>query len=255
MKKKIKTLGILYRISKYGDTSLILKTFTRDEGLISILAKGARSSSTQTAFQTLGIYELVLYKPLETGLYLLSESTLLLVYDFSQNTGLWCLAQCGCELISQILISGDEYLQYYDLQKLYLDYLNEHHEAGIYIFWRFWLRVMELLGLSYDLSNCHRCSKPLGNAAFVEKGTGALICIECAQQSHYPEHVSALSVRSIKIISKLPVIGNYVQSLSIDFTSIVQINQIIRDFFETHLHKPLHLKSLIIYEQLFSNGT
>ncbi len=72
----IKCKGIVLRLTRYGDTSVIVTAFTDTDGIQSFLVKGARSAQKQSKmafFQPLTLLELVVYKKDNASLQHLRE--------------------------------------------------------------------------------------------------------------------------------------------------------------------------------------
>ena len=92
MKQRVRSLGCLARLSEYSESSLILRFFTRDLGAVSVLAKGIRRAQTRNQLMALGEYELNLYPPTESGLYLLGEISSIKERDLSAGPQHW--ARC-----------------------------------------------------------------------------------------------------------------------------------------------------------------
>ena len=73
----IKTQGIVLRFVRYGESSVIVTLFTRQEGLQSYMLKGIRSSksgSKMALFQPLNLLELVAYHREQNGINHIRES-------------------------------------------------------------------------------------------------------------------------------------------------------------------------------------
>jgi DNA repair protein RecO (recombination protein O) len=78
-----KTQGIVLKQVKYGDTSLIVKMYTRDYGLLSFMVKGVRSSRSKgkaAMMQPLMLLDLVLYLKSNQNLKSLREFQYSYVY-------------------------------------------------------------------------------------------------------------------------------------------------------------------------------
>lgn len=71
-----KTRGIVLRLTRYGETSVIVSVFTESDGLQSYLVKGARKTrrdSRMALFQPLTILDLVVYQRAQARLHHLRE--------------------------------------------------------------------------------------------------------------------------------------------------------------------------------------
>ena len=122
--RKSKLTGILLKQSEYSDSSLVLKFFCINHGLISVLAKGIRRKTEREQLNNLCEYELELYEPREVGLWLLVEHCQLQDFSRLANPATWAAAECGLELASQMMVSPDEHSLIYLLTTSYLTYLQ-----------------------------------------------------------------------------------------------------------------------------------
>jgi len=262
LKRKIKSVGILYHIMDYGDSSQIFKAFTHFAGEISILAKGFRKQTKTQIPECFNEYEFILYEPLDRGLYLLSE------LNFIQNFGLrydpkaLAAAACSCELLSNLILPDDELGVYYHYLSSYLLYLKEHRSNVIALFWRFFLRILINLGLPFSLERCHLCNNVLGQKVYVSRDGGGLHCEACflagfsvggsitRSEEADQEWQSILSDESRRIVHLLPEIGLYLENMTISPTTIREINRLFVSYFQNHFHKTMNLKALKVLEAL-----
>jgi DNA repair protein RecO (recombination protein O) len=90
----LKTSGIVLSSIRYGDTSIIVKIFTRELGLKSYLVNGVRTmgkSSKIALYQPLTLLDLVVYEKENAGLQRISEAKLQrahqrIPFDFSRTS-------------------------------------------------------------------------------------------------------------------------------------------------------------------------
>lgn len=79
-----KTRGIVFRFTKYGDTSVIVNIFTHQFGLQSYIVNGARSKSSRgiiSLYQPLTLLELVVYHRENSGIQRIKEVKCLHAYQ------------------------------------------------------------------------------------------------------------------------------------------------------------------------------
>lgn len=250
MKAKLRIRGIVLKLSPYGDSSRIIRVFSREMGLIGILAKGIRKSTDKTQFIVMQEYDFELYAPLETGLYLFSSADPLTESSLYLYPAIWTTAECGIELIENLELSQDEYTVYYDLLHRYLGYLNGVKENGILIFWRFFLRVLQVCGLDMQSRKCGLCEDDQHPISGIDLSTGSLICCNC-ETEHQSSSVRRLSPMAEKIFNALPEIGNHLNDFRLDRGLVNEINELFLSYWECHLHKQLKLKSLGVLSQFY----
>ncbi len=112
MARTVSTRGLVLRCIDYSETSQIVSFFTRDEGIVDLLAKGSRrprnaSSSFSSPFDLAGWYDLV-YRKRGGDLHLATEGQL--VEGFShlrRDLECWLDANLALEVLAKSFIRGD----------------------------------------------------------------------------------------------------------------------------------------------------
>ena len=113
-----KTRGIVVSFIKYGDTSIIVKIFTREVGLRSYIVNGVRSGSKSNKmafYQPLTLLELVAYEKEGKNLQRISEVKLLrphqrIPFDFVRSA----IAMFMAEVLGKSVVEGYHNEYYYD---------------------------------------------------------------------------------------------------------------------------------------------
>ncbi|HOH97436.1 MAG TPA: DNA repair protein RecO [Candidatus Cloacimonadota bacterium] len=248
--KKITTPALVYNILPYSETSLIIKAFSFHKGHISIIAKGWRRKSDQEQIQRFMEYELVLGEPREEGLYILSETTLLSDYSTYPSLATWAAAECGIELISQLILPYQEYRHYYTLASEYLKYLRAVEGNAILIFWRLFERVLALSGIGHDLSVCNACGEH-NNPYGYDLGSGELVCRACFLDSINSGQYLEFSPTALSILAKLPSIGNHLTDFDLARSDINELNTMYFSYYNAHMKHRLNLKSMGVLLQFY----
>ncbi|MGC9362660.1 MAG: DNA repair protein RecO [Candidatus Syntrophosphaera sp.] len=251
MRSKVTDRGILAKTSAYGESSLILKAFTRGHGMISMIAKGIRKKPGAETLSPVNDYELVLYEPGEGGLYLLSEFSLAREYDLSHKAECWAASECALELYGKLIIPQDENPHYYDLLHDLFAYLESLDKNAILIWWRFLLRIYSMLGIPFRTDLCSHCGYRGKNIAAYEKGSARLVCPDCLDTNTDPERYTILTSQSSRVLALLPRIGDFVNSLTPTRQSVSQLNQLFADYYQDHFNRRLELRSLGVLEQFY----
>ncbi len=245
--RKAKLNALLIKQSEYGDSSLIYRFFTREHGLIGVLAKGIRTKND--ALVGLCYYELGVYEPKEPGLWLFGEASLKQDYSVFPSTATWAVAECGMELVSQIIIAQEDISSAFDLAHSFLAYLQNINNNAVLILWRFMLRITISSGIGNPFSNCCLC-----NTAFLEYpaylvSKGGMLCRTCSRDIAHSDDLIMLSEQSIRIISLLPEIGNHLGSIKLTPATVREINSVFEHYWLAHHKHPLRLKSLALLSQ------
>ncbi|MFO8144153.1 MAG: DNA repair protein RecO [Candidatus Syntrophosphaera sp.] len=251
MRHKVKDRGFLVKATQYSESSLILKTYTRGHGMISIIAKGIRKKSEASLLSPLNDYDLTIYEPGEGGLYLLGEFSPAREYDFCRKLECWTAAECALELYGNLILPQDENLLYYDLLHDLFTYLESLERNAILIWWRFLLRIFSLLGIPFKTNLCSQCGGTAECIAAYEKGSARLVCSDCLDTGADPGRYEILTSQSWQILRLMPRIGDYTSSLIPSRQSVTQLNRLFADYYREHFNRRLELRSLGVLEQFY----
>nr|MDK2850942.1 repair protein RecO [Candidatus Cloacimonadota bacterium] len=243
----IKTTGIITELIPYSESSYIAKVITYDKAQISIIAKGWRKKNEPILrfFE----YDFCLSEPKEEGLYILKE--LCVIKDFSSypNSSTWAAAEAGMELINKIIIPLSEAKDYYTLLREYLGYLQKVSKNGILIFWRMLLRIFKMMGINFDPELCDRCQCLTSPVAMGHNGD--LICQNCLQEMFDTHEYRTLSSTAQRVLTLLPQIGNYLETIKLDRAVTEELNNLFLDYYSSHNKQTLKLKSLSVLSQFY----
>jgi DNA repair protein RecO (recombination protein O) len=152
-----KTEGIILRTTKYSETSLIAKIFTKKYGLLSFLIQGVRSSKSKqkgNIIQPLQMLHLEVYMKEQRNLNRAKEYSAAYIYknlhsDFAkQSVALFCI-----ELIAKCIREQEVNERLYDYLSLFLIELDgqEHGIENKPVF--FLLETASILGFELSLQN------------------------------------------------------------------------------------------------------
>lgn len=247
MKSRIRDQGIVSRISEYSESSLIIKAFAREQGSISIIAKGIRKQKDKLC--ALSCYDLNLYEPSDGGLYILSEFNLQREYAMFGDPEKWAAAECALELLSGLIIPHEENPAYFSLLCRYLDFLEGATGHSILLWWRFLLRVFLLLGVPLNLRQCSLCHRELKTLVAYGKSSCEPVCLPCHDED--PLRCEGLSSQSARILSLLPEIGNFLKTIQPTRQTVQELNSYFSNYHQVHFARPLRLKSVEVLEQFY----
>ena len=181
----VSTDAIILQTFAYGDTSRILRLLTRDHGLQSVIAKGAKGPRARFG----GVLE-----PFVDGVatfYLKSQRELHTLSGFElvrarQSLGSDLLRIGGAALIAELILrTGSEEAQpeLFDAVRDALDRIQAAPTPQLeaVILGRAW-HLVALLGFAPSLQECTRCGRTLGGAeeARFSYEAGGVLCAACS---------------------------------------------------------------------------
>ena len=153
----VATDSIVLRSRKQGDTSKIVTLYTRDFGLIDIIAKGARQQKSKfgAALEPFTFSKIVFYKKEHTSLYLLSTAEVIsaqrnLTNDLEHIEAVTQIA----ELLIRSQHHEEQHLELFDLVLQTIELLNstDQPEAVASVVIAFYLRYADLAGFAIALT-------------------------------------------------------------------------------------------------------
>jgi DNA repair protein RecO (recombination protein O) len=187
----LSTPAVLLRGHDYGDTSRILRFYTRDHGLLSVVAKGIRGR------QGKGASVAGSFASGELTAYVKSHRDLHTMKDFSchrmrEGLGRSVLRLTGASVIAELVLAHTEQESHealYVALEEALDRLDTVGEENLpaSVLAGLWT-VIDALGFGPQIDLCVRCGSQLGDedVARFDLGAGGVRCPSCAEGAAGP---------------------------------------------------------------------
>lgn len=232
-----KAVGFVIRSMEYGETSKILSALTREAGMISLIAKGARRAESRfgAALELLTLTEFVYYH--REGLKTLSQATVLKTYPELQEDydRLTTALRCA-RLVGRILEEDHAEERVFDLFRSLLEALGREEDFEVFEL-AFQVKLLGCLGWAPQLDRCAVCGKPPDPGWFsLEKG--GLLCRRCRSGSGDPSGgipVERGVVRGLYMALQLPLAK--VRRLKLSPEVLAAGKDLVEDFV-THHFRP-----------------
>jgi DNA repair protein RecO (recombination protein O) len=150
----VKTEAIVLKRMNYGETSQIITLFTRNNGKISVLAKGSRTPKSKfgASLQPLTYSQVVFYHKTTRDLQTLSDSTILVpLYDLQRTLPKIEIGMQVIELVQNVMEEGQPNQRLFKLMLEVLATLNDaQHNLGNLLFY-FRLMTASILGFDPNI--------------------------------------------------------------------------------------------------------
>ena len=193
--------GLVLRTVDLKESDRLLTIFTEEQGIVTALAKGARSlkSRKMSSTQQFCYSSFVLYE--QGDKYWIKEASLIESFFGIRNSieGL-ALAAYIVELLLDVGVEDKEV----DLLRLALNSLyaisSEKYDLNK-VKAVFELRAMSILGFMPDVTECHTCGRRDGNFYF-DIMAGAIECFECHKRSE-ASHITLSEEHETHVITVL----------------------------------------------------
>jgi DNA repair protein RecO (recombination protein O) len=227
--------GIILNITPYGETSKILNVYTREYGIIGIMAKGAmsiksklRSSTNRLTYAKFNIY----YK--KDKLSLLSSVDVINMFkNIQSDILLISYATYICELVSGVSKQNSN-------NKIYDDFISsllkiEEGLDPLVITNILEVKLLDYLGVGLNLTSCISCGSKK-DIVTLSSERGGLICRNC----YTNERIVPLNI--VKILNMYYLVDiKSINKLDIDKDIVNEINRFLSLYYEDYTG--LYLKS------------
>ena len=175
--------GIVLKTHALGETSRIAVVYTRDHGLVKMVAKGARKTPSRFGYAleplTRGRY-VYYFKP-DRDLHLLSQAdTLTATGSRIADLERLAHAEAAIELIDRLVWGEEPHAELFDLLAAVLEAVTAAPVASLpALTIAFQLQVASLLGYRPRLDACAECGGALSQRRLFSPARGGLLCDRC----------------------------------------------------------------------------
>ncbi|MBI5711788.1 MAG: DNA repair protein RecO [Candidatus Eisenbacteria bacterium] len=251
----VQSEGIVLKTYALGETSRIAVIYTREHGLIRLVAKGSRKTPSRFGFalEPLSRARFVYYHKTERDLHLLSKADLLAALG-SRLADLRRLshAEAALELIDRLVWGEEPHAELFDLLAQTLEATVAAPEAALpAITIAFELQVASLLGYRPRLDACAHCGAPVSAERLFSPARGGLVCDRCAAEGGTVK-LSADALAGLSLLLSRPVreAGDYVE-----VRRAGEILGVIEAFLRHHFQRFQGLRSLEMLRALQGPGS
>lgn len=158
----VSTTAIVLKAIKYGDTSLILHTFTKSHGKLAFIVKGARKSKAKikaNMIQPLSLIEIDFRLVENKDLHYLNECRMHTIYaSLQQDMAKTALGIYLLEILNRSIPQGEEHPSLFDFVQYFLLRMDETKDSTNWHFY-FLLELSKYLGFyptnNFSEENCH----------------------------------------------------------------------------------------------------
>ena len=239
--------GIVLRIYALGDTSRIVVVYTREHGLMRLVAKGARKTPSRFGFslEPLSRSHFVVYRKAGRDLHLLSQAETLSALG-SQLADLERLAhaQAALELVDRLVWGEEPQAELYDLLTRTLEAVRVAPRPALTaVTLAFQLQVASLLGYRPRLDACAQCGGSLSPRRLFSPARGGMMCDRCAAAEVGLVSLSADALAGLSLLLSRPVAqaGEF-----LELQRAGEILRVVEMFLRHHFQRFQGLNSLAV---------
>ena len=239
-----KVCGIILSVTPYKETSKIIHVFTKEHGLIGIIAKGAKSLKSNlralTSLYTYG-YFYIYYK--ENKLSLLTQVDMINNFTNIRNdiTKISYMTYI-CDLTYQVIKQNDD-LAIFDILISGLEKLNDDLDP-LTITNIIELKYLDYLGIGLNLDKCIKCGNT-SNILTIDPDVGGFLCQDCYKDE------TLVSLKTVKMIRMYYYVDiNSITNIKISDNIKREINDFLNRYYDRY--SGLYLKSKDFLNQIIS---
>lgn len=230
--------GIIINTKNYGDTSRIIDIFTKEYGVIGVMAKGCKSMKSNlrsvTDKLTYAIFT-IYYK--KDKLSILSEASVINNFsNIKKDIEKISYASFLLDLTHQVYKQSEDN-SLYDLLISALKKINDNFNPLI-VTNIIELKYLEYLGVMPTLDGCTICGSK--NVVTLSSDKGGYICSKC----HTDEPI--VSDKAIKLVRMYTLVDiNKISKLDINKDVVFEVNRFIDDYYDRYTGLYLKSKSFL----------
>jgi DNA repair protein RecO (recombination protein O) len=249
------TEGVVLKTHALGDTSRIVVIYSRDFGLLKLVAKGARRTPSRFgyALEPLTRARYVIYYKHDRDLHLLSQADTLAANGSRMNDLVRLAhAEAAIELIDRLVWGEEPHVELFDLLATTLEAVAAAPLAALpAMILAFELQAASLLGYRPRLDACANCGGALSSQRLFSPARGGLLCERCAGEGG-TLRLSADALAGLSLLLTHPVIE------AADYLEVKRTGELLRvveTFLRHHFHRFQGLRSLELLRSIGDPGT
>ncbi len=241
----VKAEGLVIRSMKMGETSKLVTLFTRELGLLKVIAKGARSRKSRlgAALEPLTVSRIVYYHKENRELQFLSQAEIIEFFpNLTADLEKWGYANACAELVSRSQIDAEITPKLYPILLNTIRAMNEPTADVRACFWGFQMKLCGVLGVAPNLRRCLNCSTANTNIQIhFDIARGGFVCNNCPPPLE-AQQLSGETLRLLADFQSLPAekLSHYKISPAVRR----EIEKFFRAYFAFHLEEIGGLASL-----------
>lgn len=238
--------GIVIRHTNYGEGSLILTVYTKEEGKVGIMARGAKKTRSRftavTQLFTNGLF--VGYKG--NGLVNLNYAEIVQSnHEIREDLFLTSYGVYFMELLDKVTLENERNPYLYHLLSSSLEQLKSGKDYEV-IARLFEMKILSAAGYKPELSVCAQCGGTEGAIQFSIRH-GGFICENCHETDPEAMEISPGTVKLLRLFQQMQMdqLGN----INVKDSTKQQLSLIMRRFIEEYLGSTP--KSRLFIDQLY----
>lgn len=248
-----KAEGVVLRTRKLGESDQICVIFSREEGKLSAVAKGARKAQSRllavAQVFTHGYYLLYRGRSLDT---MTQGSVLRSFRPLRSDMERMAYASYACELVDVAVADRQPNDALFEALLSALTLFAEGDRPVSALHW-FELRLLDALGYRPELESCVSCGLPSGDGPAFSIREGGILCARCRGRDAVALPVAPRVVAQMRHLLAAP--ARRIGILQIHESDRRQIQRLLRLYMDHHLERTVNSRSFLDVVQEMDSET
>lgn len=247
--------AVVLRTMNYRETSRIAVLLTRDEGKVSVIAKGARDRRSRLGapLQVMNHVTAVFYMKQSRELQLLSQCDLVRPFRrLTRDLARMAPAMAAVELIDAVTPPEEPNDALFALLTRTLDVIDSATKNPENALYYFEMHLLDNIGFRPDLHRCCKCLRPVIRAEDLRgahMGPNGVFCADCSAKGHGLEPLSGAALRVLQRFQELGD-SETVTRMTLSTQVRSEIGLVLRRFLVGHVEGLRTLKSESVFSSL-----
>jgi DNA repair protein RecO (recombination protein O) len=231
-----KVEGIVLRSMDYGESNRIIAIYTRHNGKISVMVRGAKKMNSKLASVT----QFVIYKTSSMGTLNQGEP-----YDshrkLREDLHMSAYSAYVVELIDRIVPESESNEIMFEQLKASLEAIETGKEAAI-VLHIMEMKMLAVAGYLPQLDACVSCGSDQGEMS-ISIAQGGVLCSNCRRNDNYALHPAAAVLKLLRLFQRLDL--RRLGDIEVKPNTKAQLKQIMRAFMDTYIDARLKSRSFL----------
>jgi DNA repair protein RecO (recombination protein O) len=244
--------AILLKTQKLGETSKILALFTREQGKVKVVAKGARSTRSRFGgtLEPLNHLSVIYYEKENRDLQTLSQADLIHAFPGVRSSlEKWTIASACCEFVYRLDFSAETVPLAFRHLLAALEALEAADRRVRNVLRCFELQLLKLSGFSPNFAACLYCGgEPRGDRVTFNIPRGGFVGRECSANHADGFQLSVAALRGLRALATNP--AGAVAGIRLGKTVAGEIDTFLNTYLGYHFEGMAELRSLGVLREL-----
>ncbi len=246
MSEILKTEAVVLSKINYGDTSSIVNLFTKDQGRLTAIVKGARSPKSKmgSVVDPMNYLNLIIYKKDSRDVQLISSADIISHFPrIKEDYEKLQYAYAVLELTKSMIPEHEPHERLFKGIVRILELFNSSNNQNGILFGRFFLFFLEEIGYEFQIEKCYSCGEMnLDNSDLAYNYDLGILCSNCKN-----DHVHSF-LMDAELFRLLRCLKHNENVATIKIETINKSLNYFEKFLKHHDHEFKGIKSLQLFK-------